>query len=67
MQFQSIHNIFDTLTFTCHDTAEVLTGYISEVIASECGPNEYNMFYTVDLPNGDQYSVEEITMRGTKK
>lgn len=67
MIIQSKYDLFTDLTFVDHDTDQSLTGVISEIIASDCLPPSWGLYYTVDLPNGDQYSVEEITMRGSKK
>jgi len=65
MKFESKYEIFSTLKFQVQDTD--LKGEIREVIASEVGPNTYAIFYTVDTPSGDQYSVEEISLQGELK
>jgi hypothetical protein len=67
MIFQSQHDLFTSLTFRDPETDELLTGMISEIIAADQCPPSWGIYYTVELPNGDQYSVEEITMYGSKK
>jgi len=67
MKFTSEYEIFSDLTFSLFPTGRQVTGKIREVIASEVGHNSIGIFYTVETPDGTQFSVEEISLQGEIK
>ena len=67
MKFESKYAIFENLKFETFEGNNQLEGQIREVIASEVGPNEFAIFYTVQTPSGVQYAVDEISLIGELK